>query len=137
MLLDEEFHEYQKLLDSIQVKPTLITLPCLPKSGAAPRTTHDKRLRTTLHKYGEGEAEDTGASDSGTHFATWAEGSMGAPLTQGPNPTRQETHFDQTSRMSRDDTVTTFVTSPPLPESDRVRVERNTTLLALAIDGPT
>ncbi len=50
-ILDEEFSEYQKLLDNMEIELPPITLPCIPSLGPAPSGSgQNKRLRTSREK---------------------------------------------------------------------------------------
>ncbi len=66
-ILDEEFQDYQTLLDGMEVDPTPITLPCLPLLGHIPSAFgQNKRVKTSPEPTGEKETWDTPASGSGT-----------------------------------------------------------------------
>jgi hypothetical protein len=66
-ILDEEFQDYQTLLNGMEIDPTPITLPCLPLLGPAPSTSgQNKRIMTSPEISGEEETRDTAASSSGT-----------------------------------------------------------------------
>ena len=57
-ILDEEFSDYQKLLDDMATDPTPVTLPELPSLAATPTASGLKRA-WTLPTEGEGEFENT------------------------------------------------------------------------------
>ena len=78
-IVDEEFPDYQKLLDDMATDPTPVTLRELPSLATTPTSSRLKRSRT-LPTEGEGEFEDTGASGSGTHPAADASGSADPTL---------------------------------------------------------
>ena len=63
-ILEEEFPDYQKLLDDMAVDPTAVTLTCLPSLAAVPSVSRQKRYRT-IPTEGAGEIEDTGACGIG------------------------------------------------------------------------
>jgi len=66
-ILDEEFHDYQTLLDGMEVDPTPITLPCLPLLGPTPSAYgQNKRVKISPEHTGEDETRDTTASGSST-----------------------------------------------------------------------
>jgi hypothetical protein len=55
-IMDEEFPEYQKLLDGMEIEPIPIALTYLSSPGPALITSRqNKRLRATFDKAGEGE----------------------------------------------------------------------------------
>ena len=84
-ILDEEFPNYQKLLDGMATDPILVTLHDLPSLAATPSASRLKRSRA-LPAEGEGGMEDTGASGSGTHHGPNSPNS--APITW-PHGTRR------------------------------------------------
>jgi hypothetical protein len=131
---DEKFPDYQKLLDDMAADPTLITLAGLPSLAAAPSTSSQKRSRA-IPTNGEGEIEDTRASDSGSHQAATTSG----PADPALLPTQGLTDHgdnDIPPDMARANAVTAFVTSHLLPEPNHLRLNHITAVLTLAMDGP-
>jgi len=84
-ITDEEFPDYNKLLEDMATDPTLVTLPDLPSLAATPFASRQKRSRA-LPTEGEGEFKDTCASGSGSHHPANASGSADPllPPPQGP-----------------------------------------------------
>ncbi len=113
-ILDEEFHDYQKLLVDMATDPTPVTLLDLPTLATNPTASGLKRSRTLLHK-GEGEFEDTRASSSGTHHAAEASGSIDPILPPPQGSTGQEADVVP-PELDRATVVTAFIGSPLLPE---------------------
>ena len=87
-ILDEEFPDYQKLLDDTATDPTLVTLPDLPALAATPFASCLKRSRA-LPTEDEGEFEDTRASGSGIHHPANASRPADPSLPPPHGPTGQ------------------------------------------------
>jgi hypothetical protein len=115
--LDEEFPEFQKLLDVMEEEVPPITLPCLSPLGpiqAAPLpTSSGKKRRAALEQT---DMEDTGASSSGGLPAKQtATDTTGTGIPKGAlarDPAKED------EPLSRSEAITTFVASPHLPEPD-------------------
>ena len=84
-ILEEEFPEYQTLLDNMQVELSPITLPNIPVLGPSPFASYkNTHSRVNLEGEGEGEVEDTSAYGNGTIPSTRTTGYV------QPNSTRQD-----------------------------------------------
>jgi len=68
-IMDEEFKDYQNLLDGMEVDPTPTILPCLPLLGPTHVVSGQNKRAGTFDNNGEEETWDTVASGSGTHPA--------------------------------------------------------------------
>jgi len=85
-ILDEEFPDYQKLLEDMAIDPTPVTMAGVPSLAAAPFALGQKRFRG-IPTAREGEIEDTGASSSGSHHAANASGAPDPTLPPSHKPT--------------------------------------------------
>jgi hypothetical protein len=132
--LDEEFPDYQKLLDDMATDPTPFTLPGLPTLAATPSASGQKRSRA-FPTEDEGEFEYTRASGSGIHHSVNASSSADPILPPPQGPMGQE-DGDIPRELDRANLVKVFAASPLLPEPTLLKVDHVATLLALAVDGP-
>jgi hypothetical protein len=131
--IDEEFPDYQKLLDDMATDPTPVTLPELPSLAANPTVSGLKRSRTLPTEGGE-EFEDTGSSGSGTHPEAKALGSAD-PLRPPSHGLAGQEDAEIYPELDRASVVTVFIGSPLLPELSKLGMDNIATLLALAVDG--
>jgi hypothetical protein len=131
--MEEEFPDYQKLLDVMAADPSPIALTCLPSLAAAPSASGQKRSRV-IPTEGEGVVEDTCAYGNGDLQAANASGAADPALLPTHGPTRQGDD-DIPPEMARANAVTAFVASPLLLESNQLRLDHITSLQALAVDG--
>ena len=130
---EEEFPDYQKLMDAMAVDPTLFTLPCLLSLAVVPSTSGQKRPRV-IPTDGEGDIEHTRAYSSDMHPATEDTGAAVAALLPPQGHTGQE-ELELSPDLVRANAVTVFVASPLLPEHDKLTADHISSLLALAVDG--
>lgn len=105
-ILDEEFQDYQALLDNAEVEPMPLTLPDLPPPRPAPSVSGQKRGNTS--REGD-ETEDTGTSTGGVQPV--------APMT-------------------REEAMAAFIAAPFIPPIEEFRVDHITVLLALLLEDP-
>ncbi len=105
--MDEEYPNYQKLLDGISTDPTPVTLPELPSLATIPTASGLKRSRTLPMK-GAGELEDTGACGSGTHPEANVSGSAD-PTLPPPQGSAGQADAEAPPELDRTDVVTAFV----------------------------
>jgi hypothetical protein len=131
-ILEEEFPEYQKLLDNMEVEPTPITLLRLPYFGPAPFDSGQNKRAG----HNEREMQDTGASGSGKDPTDVTTGIADESLPPHTAPTRLGTPI-LAEDISRDDAITTFSGSPLFPEPSQLKVDHISTVLAMAVEGGT
>jgi hypothetical protein len=131
--MEEEFPDYQKLLDDMATDLTPVTLPELPSLTTTPTASGQKRSRT-LPAGGGGEFEDTRASSSGTNHPVNASGSAD-PILSPPQGIAGQEDAEVPPEMIRANTVTAFVGSPLLPEPAQLKVDHIATLMALVVEG--
>jgi hypothetical protein len=137
-ILDEEFPEFQKLLDDLEEEVPPITLPCLSPLTPLRPATHLASSGQKRRAEGEhADLADTGASSSGTHPAKQL-----APIT-GVNSIQVEApepeNVEGVEPLTREEAVTAFVASPLLPEPNKLIIGHIFALMALAAvaEGPT
>jgi non-ribosomal peptide synthetase component F len=136
-IIDEDFPEFQTLLDSMEVEATPITMPSLPSLGPSPSLPEqNERSRVNLHDTREGDAEDTCASSTGTHHATRNAGFADMSMHVQPYPTRQGSPAE-TAELILAYAITAFLVSPLLPDLDKLLVDHISALMAVAVDGNT
>ena len=131
--MEEEFSDYQKLLDGMASDPTHVTLTCLPSFATAPSVSSQKRSRVNQTE-GEEKIEDKGAFGSGGHQEANASSAADPALLPLHGLTGQRDD-EIPPDVARANAVTAFLASPLLPEPNHLRVDHLTTLLALAVDG--
>jgi len=126
-ILDEEFHDYRKLLDNAKVCPPPFTLPGLPTPEAAPSLSGQKRGGDRLEA---NDVEDMGSSCSGTR-----PGHPSPPLGQEevepPLPPIAQTAI---AVISREADMAAILEA--LPDSTKMRVDHITALLGLLLEDP-
>jgi hypothetical protein len=110
--LDEEFPDYQELMDDMAVDMIPVKLPCLPSMAAAPSASGQKRSSANPAD-GERDTKDTGASDNGIHHAAGVRGAADAALLLLSGPTGQE-DLELSPDLVRANAVKAFVASPLL-----------------------
>jgi hypothetical protein len=136
-IMDEEFHDYQTLLDGMEVDPTPISLPSLPLLGPTPTASgQNKRNITSMDPPGEEETWDTSASGSGAVKSGTAPG-VATPLMLTETPGVAAGDPANPSEIpSREEAVHTFLAAPLLPDPAAMKIDHVMAMLALASGGP-
>ncbi len=136
--MDEEFPEFQTLLDAMADEVPPITLPCLPPLPPLGPGTHPASSGQKRRAGGEQAGlPDTGATGSGAHSAKHPVLITGASTSQVEAPEME--NDDDAEPPTRDEAITAFVASPLLPEPENLVIGHISALMALmSVDnGPT
>jgi hypothetical protein len=111
-ILSEEFKDYQKLLDDMEVEHTHIALPCipgiLPSSPAGAQNKRIKRDSDVERVPKEVILQAQGASGSGYVTSNNAGGPGSTTVAQAANPAA--------AASSRKEAIDAFLANPLMPE---------------------
>jgi hypothetical protein len=128
--LDEEFPEFQKLLDAMEEEVPPITLPILSPLGpvqTAPLPTSLGQKRSVALE--RADMEDTGASGSGGPPAKQT-----ATDNTGTGTTEDALEQDATEGdelPTHSEAITAFIGSPHIPEPNRLRIDHISVLMGI------
>jgi hypothetical protein len=134
--MDEEFLDYQALLDGMEIDPTPITLPCLRLLGRTPDASGQNKRAMTSNNNGDEETRDTVASGSGTHPAETIGGVEQLPAQPAALGAVTGEPVEISKTPSRSEAIQTFLAAPLLSEPTTLKIYHGTALLALSIGGP-
>ena len=85
---------------------------------------------------GEGEAEDTGASSSGSNPAIGPTDIASESQPPIHDPTRQRSPA-KTATLTRAEAIMAFLAAPLQPKPGQIRFYHSSVLMAMAVDGDT